>query len=925
VFAKGLLKVAVIVMFASLALLPAIPASADPGVNVKNVSPLLSGDGSPEWQAMREALDAQWRADLAAAAQQGAVKGDLSSKTLEKAPASASAASTSSTSYTCLPTCSETDGRFLSLAGTGLSTLNGDSIHLEFAAPRTATTLEIGIFDGDTGGLWDVGTQPMEYTLYADPAADGSGTVMVGRWLGNTTNPTSGPGWTVSSATMPDNGWWTLTVQTSAVAQAPSGHYFYHLRVRNTNPSVSSWSNFKVRTSGTVTLKPQAFAFTGTMFIVPDAKIIYPSYPNLTPTTYDGSFDFYAYVPTSTSSFTVWDGDLDYGSFDLATKDTDDPDTGHVIPPWAVGTTAVPQGVAVGSKGSTGNPADDYNSLVYRRSPSVIYEVVDPNGNHYLNNNPSGNLEWEQFRLDTAPFDRSKMDYHADSLPAGIYHVHMQGMDLSNLNAWRFGYDVVGVDTNGNPCTPLHPYLVGDYVWYDANGDGLQNEISDAGIGGVVINLVDGNGAVLATTTTDANGHYTFEVEPGTYAVQVAPANFNPGGALESLAPTVDYTADGKGDNQRTQAVVNANVLTYDFGYQAKSGILGDTVWYDANGNGLQDAGEPGINGVTVSLAGDIDKDGIAELKLTATTATIAGLSGQYFFNNLPVGSFTVTVDPSTLPGGMTQTYDLDGTPDNKTTVNLDASQKRSDVDFGYKGTGSLGDTVWVDSNSNGVYEPVMGELGISGVQLTLTADFNGDGIADYATSTTTIATTGYYTFTNLPAGRYTVTVNTNTLPTGLTPTYDLDGIGTPNQAGLTLGAGQSNPGVDFGYWPVAPAGTGTPGYWKNHPEAWPVAVITIGGKTYTRDQAISFMSTSGGGDETYTMFNELVSAKLNVGIGNNSSCIGDTILAADAWMAQYPVDSSVKGSSAAWKIGEPLSNTLDDYNNGKLCAPHRN
>jgi len=685
-FAKSLLKVAVIIMFASLALLPAITASADPGVNGNNISPAMGVDGSPEWQAMMEALDAQWQADLAAAIQQGVIKGDLSAKTLGAAPSPAGAASTSSANYMCFPTCSETDGRFLALAGSGLSTLAGDTISLELAAPRTATTLEIGIFDGDTGGLWDVGTLPMEYTLYADPAADGSGTVVMGQWLGNV---------------MPNNAWYTIAITNLPGAQAPGGHYFYTLRVRNPNPSVNGQNSFKVRTDGVVTMKPQAFAFIAAMGSLADAKIIYPKYPTLTPTTYDGTFDFYVYVPASTRSFIAWDGDLDFGSYDLVDKDTDDPDTPNApfLPAWAGGTAAVPEGVAVGySNGATGLPADDAKSQsIFKRSPSVIYEVIAPNGNHYLNNNPSGNLEWEQFRIDTAAFDRNLMDYHADSLPAGIYRVHLSGVDLSNLNAWRFDYDVPGVDANGNPCTPLHPYLVGDYVWYDLNGDGLQNECPCAGIGGVVINLVNGNGEVLATTTTDANGQYTFGVEPRTYTVQVAPANFNPGGALESLFPTVDYTADGNGDNQRTQTVGNANVLTYDFGYKAKSGILGDTVWYDANSNGLQDAGEPGLNGVTVYLAGDMDNDGIAEIKLTATTTTTAGLRGQYLFDNLPVGSFTVTVDPSTLPGGTTQTYDLDGTLDNKTTVKLGASEKRTDLDFGYTGTHPIGNTVWID------------------------------------------------------------------------------------------------------------------------------------------------------------------------------------------------------------------------------------
>jgi hypothetical protein len=122
--------------------------------------------------------------------------------------------------------------------------------------------------------------------------------------------------------------------------------------------------------------------------------------------------------------------------------------------------------------------------------------------------------------------------------------------------------------------------------------------------------------------------------------------------------------------------------------------------------------------------------------------------------------------------------------------------------------------------------------------------------------------------------------------------------------------------------------GTGTPGYWKNHPEAWPVQSITIGGVTYSKDQAIAIMWSKNAGDKTWTMFNALVSAKLNSFIGCNCSPIGDTIAAADAWMAKYgPVGSNVRGDSAAWYIGEPLYFALDNFNNGGLYAygcPHR-
>ena len=123
--------------------------------------------------------------------------------------------------------------------------------------------------------------------------------------------------------------------------------------------------------------------------------------------------------------------------------------------------------------------------------------------------------------------------------------------------------------------------------------------------------------------------------------------------------------------------------------------------------------------------------------------------------------------------------------------------------------------------------------------------------------------------------------------------------------------------------------GTGTPGYWKNHPEAWPANTIDpglcVGCGTFHRDEAIAIMKTPGKGDKTYTMFNALVAALLNVGIGNPPDCILGTIDAAFAWMATNGCPGAgVKANSAAWQAGEPLYEMLDAYNNGELCAPHR-
>ena len=66
-------------------------------------------------------------------------------------------------------TCEENDGRFLSIAGVGLSTVADQPIAMTFAAPADFTGLEIGIFDGETGGQWDSQTTDLNFTLYADP------------------------------------------------------------------------------------------------------------------------------------------------------------------------------------------------------------------------------------------------------------------------------------------------------------------------------------------------------------------------------------------------------------------------------------------------------------------------------------------------------------------------------------------------------------------------------------------------------------------------------------------------------------------------------------------------------------------------------------------------------------------------------------
>lgn len=240
-------------------------------------------------------------------------------------------------------------------------------------------------------------------------------------------------------------------------------------------------------------------------------------------------------------------------------------------------------------------------------------------------------------------------------------------------------------------------------------------------------------------------------------------------------------------------------------------------------------------------------------------------------------------------------------------------------------GSGGICGFVFNDANNNGIQDA--GELGIFGAVVTL------DG--DLTTATATDAGGFYFFDLSLTAeGPHQIAVQippgTQPSPANVGPDDTIDSDGVSNGMGdsvasMTL-SGSSDSNTDFGFFQpaVAQPGTGTPGYWKNHPEAWPVATITIGGIVYTKAQAIAWLEMVGK-DKTTTMFSSLVAAKLSVLVGNDSSCVSSTIVQADIWMATYgPVGRGVHASSFAWKVGEPLHRLMDNYNNGMLCAPHR-
>ncbi|WP_235213208.1 SdrD B-like domain-containing protein [Amycolatopsis sp. MJM2582] len=177
---------------------------------------------------------------------------------------------------------------------------------------------------------------------------------------------------------------------------------------------------------------------------------------------------------------------------------------------------------------------------------------------------------------------------------------------------------------------------------------------------------------------------------------------------------------------------------------------IGEFVWDDVDRNGLQDAGEPGVQGVKVTL-----KD--ASGKALGTIATDAG--GKYRFTKLKDGIYQVCFDIAGLPFTYTakdagdDTKDSDADPATGCTATTTVGP-RNRVDLTLAAglnapTSRLGDFVWLDKDKDGLQS--RDELGVPDVKVTL-KDASGKEVGSAVTGPD-----GRYAFERLTPGSYQV------------------------------------------------------------------------------------------------------------------------------------------------------------------------
>ncbi|NOX63488.1 MAG: hypothetical protein GXP42_16315, partial [Chloroflexi bacterium] len=334
--------------------------------------------------------------------------------------------------------------------------------------------------------------------------------------------------------------------------------------------------------------------------------------------------------------------------------------------------------------------------------------------------------------------------------------VNVGGLSLTRSTSGNSG------ENGSGPATKVYVAAsIGDYVWHDVDADGLQDP-NEQGISGVQVQLFDNgtcSGAPINAMNTGGSGDYLFSgLAVGTYSVKfIPPAGYEFSPKDQGGDDAMDSDADPlSGCAGPINLGANQNDLTWDAGmYQLAS--VGDFVWNDLDADGIQEANEPGIDDIQVTL---FDSGGAP----VATTNTSGG--GFYLFDGLTPGDYYVKFDlpagakfsPKDQGGDDAMDSDADETTGQTVLFTLFSGASDLTWDAGQYCQNPILGTVYEDRNQN--QQQDVGEPGIPNVNLDLYRD-DGDGQFNanndtYVDSATTDAD-GNYSFPPQDPGKYFV------------------------------------------------------------------------------------------------------------------------------------------------------------------------
>jgi hypothetical protein len=117
---------------------------------------------------------------------------------------------------------------------------------------------------------------------------------------------------------------------------------------------------------------------------------------------------------------------------------------------------------------------------------------------------------------------------------------------------------------------------------------------------------------------------------------------------------------------------------------------------------------------------------------------------------------------------------------------------------------------------------------------------------------------------------------------------------------------------------------TYTQGYWRNHPDAWPVTNLTIGTVTYQAAELMAILDNPARGNGLVILAHQLIAAKLNIANGADPSAVQQTVTEADNMIGTLVIPPVGNGYLPPDQTGD-LNETLTEYNEGIIGPGHCN
>lgn len=349
----------------------------------------------------------------------------------------------------------------------------------------------------------------------------------------------------------------------------------------------------------------------------------------------------------------------------------------------------------------------------------VIAAGMDPYGNRY---HSAGGINWYSTK-DGTPRNPGYMLYASRGSNSPV--------DINGTAGKSGGLGDVDL------ICPQMPTTIGDYVWLDEDGDGIQDP-DEKPLVNVMVHLELPNGSIV-TTATDSNGNYFFDASRNqSYTIAFDPTTTTtplPNGvSSDVLRPTLSNSVRS---NDRNDSDIDGTLVvagkelpslsmqtsrsgssdqSIDAGFSVGTGNFKGKAWSDIDRDGIADSNEPALGSIIVEVLND-EKQIVDKVRTDA--------DGTYEFTNVPVGRYQLEFSSPT--DGWWITARDQGSDDNVDS-DVDPNTGLSDeillavdvnevVDVGFVQI-QVGDKVWHDANGDGIQGS--GESGLSNVTVEL-------------------------------------------------------------------------------------------------------------------------------------------------------------------------------------------------------------